>query len=74
MHLFGQCAALDQIAKICSEKKLVLIEDVAQAIGSDYDGKRAGSWGEFGGFSFYPTKNLGAAGDAGLMTTSQRRA
>jgi len=68
VHLFGQCAALDQISKICSERKLVLIEDVAQAIGSDYDGKRAGSWGEFGGFSFYPTKNLGAAGDAGLMT------
>jgi len=68
VHLFGQCAALDQISKICSEKNLVLVEDCAQAIGADYDGRRAGSWGEFGGFSFYPTKNLGAAGDAGLMT------
>jgi len=68
VHLFGQCAALDEISKICKEKNLVLVEDVAQAIGADYDGRRAGSWGEFGGFSFYPTKNLGAAGDAGLMT------
>ena len=68
VHLFGQCAALDAISNVCKTRKLVLIEDVAQAIGSDYDGRRAGSWGEFGGFSFYPTKNLGAAGDAGLMT------
>jgi dTDP-4-amino-4,6-dideoxygalactose transaminase len=68
VHLFGQCAALDEISKVCKDKNLVLVEDVAQAIGADYDGRRAGSWGEFGGFSFYPTKNLGAAGDAGLMT------
>jgi len=68
VHLFGQCAALDEIAEICKEKNLLLIEDCAQAIGADYDGRRAGSWGEFGGYSFYPTKNLGAAGDAGLIT------
>jgi dTDP-4-amino-4,6-dideoxygalactose transaminase len=68
VHLFGQCAALDEISNICKQKNLVLVEDVAQAIGADYDGRRAGSWGEFGGFSFYPTKNLGAVGDAGLMT------
>jgi dTDP-4-amino-4,6-dideoxygalactose transaminase len=68
VHLFGQCAALDEIAAICKERKLVLVEDCAQCIGADYDGKRAGSWGDFGGFSFYPTKNLAAAGDAGLMT------
>ena len=68
VHLFGQCAALDAISDVCKAKNIVLIEDVAQAIGADYDGRRAGSWGEFGGFSFYPTKNLGAAGDAGLMT------
>jgi dTDP-4-amino-4,6-dideoxygalactose transaminase len=68
VHLFGQCAALDAISNMCKAKNIVLIEDVAQAIGADYDGRRAGSWGEFGGFSFYPTKNLGAAGDAGLMT------
>jgi len=68
VHLFGQCAPLDQIARICQEKKLVLIEDCAQCIGADYDRKRAGSWGDFGAFSFYPTKNLAAAGDAGLIT------
>jgi dTDP-4-amino-4,6-dideoxygalactose transaminase len=68
VHLFGQCAALDEITAICKEKKLVLVEDCAQCIGADYDGRRAGSWGDFGGFSFYPTKNLAAAGDAGLMT------
>lgn len=69
VHLFGQCAALDQIAEICNTSKLLLVEDCAQCIGADYDGKRAGSWGDFGGFSFYPTKNLAAAGDAGLITS-----
>jgi dTDP-4-amino-4,6-dideoxygalactose transaminase len=68
VHLFGQCAALDQISEICKAKNLVLVEDCAQCIGADYEGRRAGSWGDFGGFSFYPTKNLAAAGDAGLIT------
>src|SRR6185295_14838053 len=68
VHLFGQCANLDENARICKEKKLLLVEDCAQCIGADYQGKRAGSWGDFGGFSFYPTKNLAAAGDAGLIT------
>jgi dTDP-4-amino-4,6-dideoxygalactose transaminase len=68
VHLFGQCAALDRISEICRAEKLILVEDCAQCIGADYQGKRAGSWGDFGGFSFYPTKNLAAAGDAGLMT------
>ncbi len=68
VHLFGQCAALDEIARICTGKKLLLVEDCAQCIGADYQGRRAGSWGDFGGFSFYPTKNLAAAGDAGLIT------
>ena len=68
VHLFGQCANLDEIARICKEKNLLLVEDCAQCIGADYQGKRAGSWGDFGGFSFYPTKNLAAAGDAGLIT------
>ena len=68
VHLFGQCAALDQITEICKARNLILVEDCAQCIGADYEGKRAGSWGDFGGFSFYPTKNLAAAGDAGLIT------
>ena len=73
VHLFGQCAPLDEIARICRQNALVLVEDVAQALGADYDGRRAGSWGDFGCFSFYPTKNLAAAGDAGLITTSDKK-
>jgi dTDP-4-amino-4,6-dideoxygalactose transaminase len=73
VHLFGQCAALDRITEICRQKKLILVEDCAQAIGAEYDGRRAGSWGEYGGVSFYPTKNLGAVGDAGLMTARDAR-
>jgi len=73
VHLFGQCAALDEISRLCQEKNLVLVEDVAQALGADYDGRRAGSWGDFGCFSFYPTKNLAAAGDAGLITTKEKK-
>jgi dTDP-4-amino-4,6-dideoxygalactose transaminase len=73
VHLFGQCAALDKIAAICKEQKLILVEDCAQCIGADYQGKRAGSWGDFGGFSFYPTKNLAAAGDAGLITAREKK-
>ena len=73
VHLFGQCAALDEISRICKENNLVLVEDVAQALGADYDGRRAGSWGDFGCFSFYPTKNLAAAGDAGLITTNDKK-
>jgi dTDP-4-amino-4,6-dideoxygalactose transaminase len=73
VHLFGQCAPLDEISRICKEKNLVLIEDCAQCIGADYEGKRAGSWGDFGGFSFYPTKNLAAAGDAGLITAKEKK-
>jgi dTDP-4-amino-4,6-dideoxygalactose transaminase len=72
VHLFGQCAALDRISEICKAKKLVLVEDCAQSIGADYDGRVCGSWGEFGGFSFYPTKNLAAAGDAGLITAKDK--
>jgi dTDP-4-amino-4,6-dideoxygalactose transaminase len=69
VHLFGQCAALDEIAAVCKSRNLVLIEDCAQALGAEYQARRAGSWGDFGCFSFYPTKNLAAAGDAGLITT-----
>jgi dTDP-4-amino-4,6-dideoxygalactose transaminase len=70
VHLFGQCAALDEIAALCRQKNLVLIEDCAQALGAEYQGRRAGQWGDFGCFSFYPTKNLAAAGDAGLISTA----
>jgi len=73
VHLYGQCAAMEEIAALCRERKLVLIEDCAQALGADYGGRRAGSWGDFGCFSFYPTKNLAAAGDAGMITARDAR-
>jgi len=72
VHLFGQCAAMDEIAAFCRSRGLVLIEDCAQALGAEYQGRRAGAWGDFGCFSFYPTKNLAAAGDAGMITTSNK--
>ena len=68
VHLYGQCAAMPPIARLCEARGIALIEDCAQAIGADYDGRAAGAWGAFGCFSFYPTKNLGAYGDAGLVT------
>ena len=73
VHLFGQCAAIAEIAGLCNSKNLVLIEDCAQSIGADYDGRRCGSWGDFGCFSFYPTKNLAAVGDAGLITVKEKK-
>lgn len=68
VHLYGQCAEMPEIARLCEARGLTLIEDCAQAIGADYDGRAAGAWGAYGCFSFYPTKNLGAYGDAGLVT------
>jgi dTDP-4-amino-4,6-dideoxygalactose transaminase len=68
IHLFGQCADMDPILEIVQPLNIIVIEDAAQAIGSEYKGKRAGSLGDFGCFSFFPSKNLGAFGDAGLVT------
>lgn len=67
VHLFGQCAEMDQICSIASQHNLRVIEDAAQAIGATYDGRPAGSWGDVGCLSFYPTKNLGGMGDGGMM-------
>jgi dTDP-4-amino-4,6-dideoxygalactose transaminase len=69
VHLYGQCADMDPILDIARRYKLVVIEDAAQAHGAEYRGRRAGSLGDIGCFSFYPTKNLGAAGEGGLLTT-----
>jgi len=69
VHLYGQCADMDPILEIAEKYKLIVIEDAAQAIGSEYKERRAGSMGDFGCFSFYPSKNLGAFGDGGIVTT-----
>ena len=69
VHLYGQCAEMDPILEIAKEYSLFVIEDAAQAIGAEYKGKRAGSMGDFGCFSFFPSKNLGAFGDGGIVTT-----
>jgi UDP-2-acetamido-2-deoxy-ribo-hexuluronate aminotransferase len=70
VHLFGLSAKMDEIMKIAKEHDLYVIEDACQAIGTVYKGKKAGSIGDIGCFSFYPTKNLGACGDAGMLTTN----
>jgi dTDP-4-amino-4,6-dideoxygalactose transaminase len=71
VHLYGQCADMEELMRVSEARGLPVIEDAAQAIGAD-DGaaRRAGSVGAAGCFSFYPTKNLGAAGEAGLVTTN----
>jgi dTDP-4-amino-4,6-dideoxygalactose transaminase len=69
VHLYGQCADMDPIIQIAKKHNLKVVEDAAQAIGSKYKGKKAGTIGDFGCFSFFPSKNLGAAGDGGLVTT-----
>ena len=69
VHLYGQCADMDPIMAIAAKHGIPVIEDAAQAIGSEYKGRRAGSMGRYGCFSFFPSKNLGAAGDGGLVTT-----
>src|SRR5262245_39801038 len=70
VHLFGQCADMDPILKIAKRHGLAVIEDAAQAVGAEYKGRRAGSMGHIGCFSFYPSKNLGGFGDGGMVVTS----
>jgi dTDP-4-amino-4,6-dideoxygalactose transaminase len=70
VHLFGQTADMDPIMEIARRHKLVVIEDAAQAIGAEYKGRRAGSIGDYGCFSFFPSKNLGGFGDGGMVTTN----
>jgi dTDP-4-amino-4,6-dideoxygalactose transaminase len=71
VHLFGQCAEMDELSQIASAARGVpIIEDACQAIGAEHNGRRAGSMGTTGAFSFYPTKNLGGFGDGGLITTN----
>lgn len=70
VHLYGQMADMDAFVELKEEFDVSIIEDAAQAIGSEYKGKRAGSIGDFGCFSFFPSKNLGGYGDGGLVTTN----
>lgn len=69
VHLYGQTAEMDRISAICREHGLKLIEDCAQSHGARWGGRMSGTWGDIGCFSFYPSKNLGAFGDAGAVVT-----
>jgi len=70
VHLYGQPAAMDEINAVATRHNLYVVEDAAQAHGAEYGGRRAGSLGDAAAFSFYPTKNLGAFGDGGAITTN----
>jgi dTDP-4-amino-4,6-dideoxygalactose transaminase len=70
VHLYGQLAPMNELVSFAKKNNLLLIEDAAQAHGAEIEGKKAGSFGNAAGFSFYPGKNLGALGDAGAITTS----
>jgi len=70
VHLYGQCAEMDAIVALARSKGIKVIEDAAQAVGGRFEGKTSGSLGDAAGFSFFPTKNLGAFGDGGAVVTS----
>ncbi|WP_163100510.1 DegT/DnrJ/EryC1/StrS family aminotransferase [Peribacillus alkalitolerans] len=72
VHLFGKSADMDAIMKIASENKLKVIEDACQAIGTEHEGTKVGTLGDIGCFSFFPSKNLGAFGDAGITVTNDQ--
>ena len=71
VHLYGHPAALDRLTALARGRGLAVIEDAAQALGATYAGRPVGSWGDLACLSFYPTKNLGACGDAGMVLTSR---
>lgn len=73
VHLYGQLADMPAIMKIAKANNLLVLEDSAQSHGAVIDGKKSGNWGDASGFSFYPGKNLGALGDAGLVTTNDAK-
>jgi dTDP-4-amino-4,6-dideoxygalactose transaminase len=70
VHMYGQCADMDALLEIATRHHLPIVEDAAQAIGATDRGRRAGAMGQLGCFSFYPTKNLGGAGDGGMLVTN----
>ena len=72
VHLFGQMADMDPLVQLARERDLAVVEDAAQAIGATYKGHKAGSMGTVGCFSFFPSKNLGAWGDGGMVVTNDQ--
>lgn len=72
VHLFGQCADMDGILKLANSRGIAVMEDAAQSIGATYKGRQACSMGQCGTLSFFPSKNLGAFGDAGMVCTNDR--
>jgi len=73
VQLFGQCPDMDAITEICRRRGVPIIEDAAQSLGAMWQDRRAGSWGDLGCFSFFPTKNLGGAGDGGIVTSQNSK-
>lgn len=72
VHLYGQCADMDGILKLARKHKIKVVEDAAQSLGAEYRGRKAGTLGDCGTVSFYPGKNIGAFGDAGLILTNNK--
>lgn len=70
VHLYGQCAEMNPLIELSQSRGIPIIEDAAQAIGAEDRSRRAGSMGTIGCFSFYPSKNLGGAGDGGMLVTN----
>jgi dTDP-4-amino-4,6-dideoxygalactose transaminase len=70
VHLYGQCADMDPILAVAKEKGIPVIEDACQSLGAGYKGRKSGALGDFGAFSFFPSKNLGGFGDGGMVTTN----
>ncbi len=71
VHLFGQCANMDALNQIAKKRNLAIVEDACQSIGAKVGDRQAGTLGDIGCFSFYPTKNLGGFGDGGMLTTNR---
>src|SRR5437762_3715077 len=73
VHLYGQCSDMQALTELCKTRGIAVVEDAAQAIGAEENGRRAGAMSDIGCFSFYPSKNLGGMGDGGMLTTDDDR-